>query len=279
MPASSESYRAMAHGEALHDYRSVALRGQSAEDFWSLRYSRIVAAAEDLALQAEEIGGRVFFDATLDDLSSVGTLTDTLIVLAHWKSHVVTAFDFKASVSEVVDVLRSSNDPALLSLCSNAALGEAIAGKDSLAAFLTSVIESGAMLVDESELLRLAGPSKLVAAALSRDLLDIALRTVLCAGNRIELFDGLHTPFHFTRALGEFRGEIDLGTCSSQALATYIFERRPIGLHIIHTRDSVDPLPCYIVTKHALAAWHAVGGTYAAARLEAERALQSLYDD
>jgi hypothetical protein len=107
---------------------------------------------------------------------------------------------------------------------------------------------------------------------LCRDLLDAALDGMIRPGNRLELFDGLHTPGDVEGAIGErFRGELDLALCNSVALATVIDLRRQNRIHHVHWPDLVHPVPRLVLTGKALMEVARHGGSYIQARLELER--------
>jgi len=278
MPTSQATYRDMASGRWLNDYREVTFRGQSPDDVWLLRYARIVAAAEALIDEATRLDGRVYREATLLDLEEASESATTLIVLAHWKGYVVTASDFKVSASEFIERVRSSENITVAALRRMLGNHNRSMDANSLASMLTLVIKSGELLkVLPEEMEKQTSASTLLREALSRDLVDEALGDVLARGNRIELFDGLHSPLAFSSAINEeFSGEIDLGSCTSQALATYLLLLRPRGIHVVFTRELLDPLPTYITIRHTLADWCRSEKKYGTIRIEAEQALRSL---
>jgi hypothetical protein len=273
MPVTATEYAAMAEGKVLPDYRSITLRGQRPEQVWSLRYDRIVAAAQDLITEVRALKGAVVTQATLADVSTAASQTDTLLLFAHWRGPVVVATDFRTTPSAIIDKITSSGHGCLQAFQSTLAPLRDDPNPETLAELLTEGIKDGSVLQHAPDIQRLAGPSKVIASALSRDLLDEALKSYIHPGNLVEMFDGVHTPKAIADALGPFKGEIDLGTCYSMALATYLTCCKPHGLHLVHTRDAIDPLAAYTTTQHALSLWRDSGGSYGRTRVQVDRAL------
>jgi hypothetical protein len=279
LPTSRTYFEAGARGDALFDYMKLTLRDGGPEDVWNARYQRTVAAAQSLIEVATELAVAVYPAATLADFAAASRRHRVLVVLAHWKGAEVCSWDLRGEPATMSTLIERSPDPVLQAINPVVSRGGAVQVAEELVAAFNVAIDSGRLL---SLLPRDLGDSvrnlALLSQALGRDLIDEALGDLIVPGNRLELFDGLHTPHAIESALdAAFQGEIDLSACKSEPLATYLKRRRGDRLHVLFTTELLDPLSCYIVIEHALKQWamarDSVGASFISARLEIEHRL------
>ena len=271
LPTDRETFDAVARGELLLDYRRLLFRGDTTESVWVNRYQRIAEAARDLMVAAGALNATVVTRATLADVRSASSSHDVLVVIGHWRGWTVFGSDLLA------------DDLDLLARLDRAGMGDLAVIADrknirgGLVRGLNAAIESGALLTKLEPAIAASIGHPAVAAALARDLVDEALGDGITPGNRVELCDGLHTPKDFETALEPgFVGDLDLATCSSVVLATFVKRRRGDSLKVVHTLDLVDPLVCMIAIAATLREVKASGRCYSAARLDVEFQLAEL---
>jgi len=267
LPTDRAMFDEVARGEVLQDYRSLLLRGSSAEATWLHRYTRVAAAAQELIAVAGDLGASIWTRATLGMVREASAASDVVIVVGHWKGWTVAESDLCADGEDVIGRL------------ADAGLGDMIdvdGRGDSRRVWhaLNAAIENGEMLRRTFPDIAATVEHPSLVAALGRDALDDLLQDQVTRGNRVELCDGLHTPAAFEAALAPgFQGDLDLATCSSVVLATFIGRRRGNAVKIVHTIDLVDPLTCLIAITAALRRMAAYGGPYSRARLDVEAQL------
>lgn len=260
LPADRAEFDAVSSGEALPDYGRGLLRGGSPAVVWDRRYVRVVEAMEQLRTAVADIGGYVFPTASLADLAEASSTCDTLILIAHWRGWQVSESDLRADAWTIEHRLH------------HAGLGDLLApgpmSVHGLVATLNAIIKSGVLLRRIAPELQAPHMNPVLTATVGRDLLDELLVDAIEPGNRVELYDGQHLPGQIEEAIdGEFRGDIDLATCSSLALATLISMRRGGRVHLVHTVDAIDPLPCCLIIAATLRYALRHGVSYASARL------------
>jgi hypothetical protein len=265
LPTDRDTFLAVARGEVLGDYRNLLFRGESAEAVWQERYTRVAEAARDLIAAAADVGTATT-RATLSDLAVASRGSDVVIVLGHWRGWAVAEADLRMDLHDIAVRFRRAGFGDLLGR-------KAITSRLEMVRALNAAIEHGELLARTHPDLA-DGEHPTIKATLGRDILDELLGVGIAPGNRVELFDGLHTPAAFEEALDPgFRGDLDLATCSSIALATLISMRRGRSVQVVHTVDLVDPLLCLITIRGTLCHLLTRGGTYAEARLEIESQL------
>lgn len=89
--------------------------------------------------------------------------------------------------------------------------------------------------------------SRSIGRTLCRDMLDEYLCGFLAPGNRLEFFSGLCTPAEVDRAISaQFRGELDLALCHSEALATFLDLSRGDQLRHLHWPSLLHPVPQFL---------------------------------
>jgi len=221
-------------------------------DRWQSDYGPVVAQPlAELAALAQSLGADVRTGATLPDLRAVTAAPGVVIVFSHWKGPELVKDDFIGSPGVRAFLTRAETDPSPLAAWVRDRLrsladeeeneGEAARGWSLRRVFqprprfhtireiLSEAIEKtsipgqapekdGADVVLESQVARFAR---------RRADLDRLFHGLLRPGNRLELFDGLHSTQDVEAALKDgFTGTLDLTTCSSTVLADYIGAKR-----------------------------------------------------
>jgi hypothetical protein len=276
LPHDRATFDAVVRRDILQDYRGLLLWGDAYEAVWSDRYERIVAAAADLAQVAEAMGATVVTRATLPDVSRSAALHDVVVLIGHWRGWVVSEPDFLVNAHDVVVRLRAAGlaDIVPRRLVDFVRRRTRMPDCRELARRMNEALEQGRLLEHGEAHAICAVDHPALKAALGRVQLDALLDGVLMPGNRLELCDGLHRPETFESALpGQFRGVLDLATCSSVLLATWIKMRRDDAVQVAHTMDQVDPLMCMIAIAETLRLVKAGAGPYTRARLDVESRL------
>jgi len=270
-PVTEEDFYTVMQGGPLVDYAAASLRGESAASLWNRRYRHIVSAAQDLIGTALELGGKVYTQIGLDEVAQATAQCDTVILLAHWRGAGVNPGELRQSRDEWFEVWSRHREHPVVAL-----LGDVPPDAVTLAERLNRLIERGDLLSSLPASIGVAArQSATLAQALSRDLIDEIFATILPPGNRIELYDGQHTPAAFEQSIDvDFEGEIDLATCNSQVLATVLDLRRGDRIHHLHWSDLVDPLPQFVLIRFALRRMVATSESYTRSRLTVEQVLR-----
>jgi len=268
-PVTEEDYyRVMCDGPLI-DYAAATLRGESAIAVWKERYSDLVSAAQDLIQTALKLGAMVYTRAGLREVAEATARCNTVILVAHWRGASVHPEEVRGVYAQLVQVCdRKQTHPIV----------ELIGGHrdpDTLTERLNTVIANGSLLPYlPTAIAAVARKSNTLSQTLSRDLIDELFADVLPPGNRVEFYDGQHTPAAFEEAIDRsFEGEIDLATCRSEVLATFLDLRRQNRIHHIHWPDLVDPFPQYVLIGAALRYMAETSGTYIRSRLTIEQLL------
>lgn len=268
LPTDRAEFDAVSSGEVLPDYGRGLLRGGSPANVWDRRYVRVVEAMDQLRTVVADVGGYAFPTATLADLAEASSTCDTLILIAHWRGWHVSESDLRADAPTIAHRLRHAD------------LGDLLApgpvSVHGLVATLNEIVQSGVLLRRIAPELQRPYMDPVLTATIGRDLLDELLVDAIEPGNRVELYGGQYVPGEIEEAIdGDFRGDIDLATCSSVALATLISMRRGGQVHLVHTVDAIDPLPCCLIIAAALRYALRHGVSYAEARLTVAERLRA----
>jgi hypothetical protein len=251
------------------DYLRIVLRGQKPSAVWKEYYQSVAEAAFRLASTASNFGAKVYRRATIRDFAEASVAHECLILLAHWRGATYLPDDLLAAPQEIVDFVEGGSHPVLALLQGTEA--RVLALTDAL----NRAVSNGSIqaLLPPS-VAAMARPSKTLGKTLSRDMLDDVFEGLLAPGNRVELFDGLHSPADMEAALCQnFNGVLDLATCNSEALAIYLDLHRGNTIRHLHWPDLIDPVPQYILIAETLKRQAVFGGTYITTRLGVERDL------
>jgi hypothetical protein len=257
LPADRRDFDRAARQEVWADYGRLLLGGRPPDQVWTEQYSRIVPAMGELTGAASHCGALIIKRATLADVGIASELCDVVIVVGHWRGWVVSENDFR---SDVPTIVRTLHQRCRMVFSDRASAAD-------LARDLTTCVENGSLLANYHRRLAHMAVHPSLRQTLGRDALDEILGELIAPGNRVELYDGLHTPCAFDAAIdGGFRGMIDLATCNSVALATVISMRRGAAVKVVHTLDLVDPWTCCVVLADTFRQLADGRGEYASAR-------------
>jgi len=257
----SEFNRAAA---ARSDYMAGLLVERDAGTAWAADYENVALAAQRLMETAGDLKVNVCRAAGLQEFASATGSFETVVLFAHWRGAIFRREDFRAPLSEVLD--RMSTLPPLRRAsteCSDWA----------------EVVDHLNAAVDGFELLKCLPPSIITAATnshairqtLCRDIIDEVFSGLAAPGNRIELFDGLHSMAEMESALSPgFSGTLDLALCNSEAFAVFLDLRRRNQIRHLHWPVQVLPLPQILKVEWTLGVMAIEGGGYVETRLRIE---------
>ena len=232
---------------------------------WLDEYGSCRTPLSDLAHRASALGVEVRSEATLNTLREAAAFHQVVILFAHWKGPEIAQEDFEVSLASASGLfaeraaicstpscrwlrlhlghgqrsqrgsqhsrwlpafLRTESPPPSI----REVLMEAIAREDND----DCVPSDGADVILESEITR---------ASRRRDELDHAFKGLLRPGNRLELFDGLHSSEAVAGALSDqFCGVLDLATCTSTVLADFIGRATGNRIRTVQFPDVQQPL-------------------------------------
>lgn len=232
--------------------------------------------------------------ATIGDLRACSELYEVIIVFAHWKGSEIEPQDLVASdrpeeylgclhenesvldawlkpkLEEMIEQ-RSGPQPGFLRRLGNSMLGrrqfESV--HELLSAYISLPLKmeapSDITIIEEAEVSR---------RARRRERLDAIFGKLLRPGGRLELRDGLHSKEDIAEAISsEFRGTLDLTTCTSTTLADYLSGITKQRFRIIQFPTVQQFAWCAECVRIALELVFQTRIPYNAARLRARRVL------
>lgn len=249
------------------DYIRGMLRGRFPDLVWAEDYAHVAQAAQRLITTARKLDVGVYEQATLNDLHMATQLFKYVIVFAHWRGIIFRQTDFVADFQVISE--RLNRHPELQKIT----LGNKTT-EDLVNAF-NGAMEDGQQLLETlpPSLAEAGRRSRVIGQTLCRDLIDEALAGLVNPGNRLELFDGLHTPDEVEASIWpDFTGELDFGLCNSAALATFLDLRRGNRISHLHWPDYLLPGPQFVKVETTLKQMAIRGGGYIQARLMVEEA-------
>ena len=223
---------------------------------------RVAAPLQALLEQAQALGLRVVDGAVLADLQAATTHCDAIILLAHWKGAQVTREDLHASdAPSVAAALRAS---AVRGFCLGLHEHPALASQ--LAALAELDLDGVADLLHRHVHATQPAPGRGTQGAFAdvtdphtwaaerRVALEAALGPLLCAGNRLELADGLHSRQAVESAVADgFAGVLDLTLCTSTTLASHLDRARCGACRIVQFTSAIDPESACLALQQTLA--------------------------
>ncbi len=242
------------------DYLAAAGKAGT-EGLWESQYERVANAAQTLIETAGRVGARVYRRAGLREIAAASGAFRTVILIAHFPGIMVRPEDFPNGVA-----------PVLRRIAAHPLLRDHVrAGGDAnqVADDLNRVVADRSLIAGlPRAVAQAATRSRAVGSVLCRDLLDEILENDIKPGNRVELFDGLHTLAEIEEAISAlFTGTLDLALCNSDAISTFLELRRNNRLRILHWPDYVFPVPQIVKVEAAL---RRMQGDYARTRLQIE---------
>lgn len=254
---------------------------------WHARYGPIIGSPLSSLLETcSRLGLTAWPCATLDDVRTASTAHRVVVVLTHWKGSDVLFDDVSehCTVSDVAGRVRSCDSPLSRWLLERidppqswwGKLRRRKLGSRALSTLLHDAVNNGPDTDASGDGLAAPLALRVTGRASRRDELDRILHGLIQPGNRIELFDGLHSPHTFAQAIdSEFAGLLDLAACTSTVLGDYVGRSRRGRLRVLQFADNQD----FMWQAHCLAVAFeqaALGRMdYADARWAADAALRA----
>lgn len=189
--------------------------------------------------------------ATLDDVRAASATHRVVVILTHWKGSDVLFDDVSkhCTESDVVGRARSRDSPLSRWLVERIdpprswwrRLGRRKSRTRPLSALLHDAVNNGPDTHASGHGLAAPFALPVTGRASRRDELDRILDGLIQPGNRLELFDGLHSPQTFTQAIDpKFAGWLDLAACTSTVLGDYVGRSRRGRLRVLQFADNQD---------------------------------------
>jgi hypothetical protein len=289
--AESDYLRKYYLADAEQDQRALHL-----ETAWDREYAPWTADPLSRTMEAAlRLGVTIYSGATLASLQDATESHEVAILFSHWKGSEISNDDFIQPVSERLfrngldgcnavpgnwlleqfDKNRIGDDPEPASVWHRIAsvFSAQRAGlREILEALLTAKIDDGAEAVDGIDQVLETDATR---SARRREYLNRQFPGLLYAGNRLELFDGLHSKEKIESAIAPaFEGILDLTTCTSTVLADFISNCRRARLRTVQFPTVQEPLWAALHISRTLEIVAAFNLPYLEARLRAQHELE-----
>jgi len=237
--------------DLLWDYGRKLFSRDTAVSAFENIYKPVCSIAADLIDAAVLAGVSVYRKAQLQDVESASRSHKILVIVAHWRGSVVDEPDLSGGwlahlkagkedgvIACLLNEMGLSSDD-LRSIEPDGDLRELLIGS------MNRVIESGTLRrFFPTGLDGVVSTHRLIADALSRDLLDVAFADALRPGNQLELADGLHSVTAMDAAISrDFSGAIDLSCCTSSVLGTSLKLQRGDSIQVVMGDNFIVPGP------------------------------------
>lgn len=273
IPIQKEEYLLrLAESDYLRTYRGKP------EENWNESYDKFIAKPfRDLARQAQEmINVEVRTGATLTDLEAVSKTARVIVLVSHWKNYGFPNDDFVKPTDEIkfAEAAAQATEPLarwLTQTFERHGMGRDRAKSRSLFNWFDSIkalwepdktireiLEQALDATIQNDLPLIEGVSEYVESELKRrsrrrDLMDNLFSNLILPGNRLELFDGLHDCTTISRSIhGEFRGVLDLTTCTSTILADHVSADHQYRFRVVQFSKNQEPIWATAVLNAAL---------------------------
>jgi hypothetical protein len=240
--------------------------------------AHVDAVAAELIADARSHGDAVVCCASLGDLEKALSQSQIVVLFAHWRGSAVVESDLlKGWEARARQLAAQPGD--LVGLQLRDLVEEGRLDRRAATVELNRAIESRVLrpwlpagLADRVE------TGELIARTLARDLIDAAFAGCLRQGNRLELFDGLHSLAALERVVPpSFAGVFDLSCCNSSVPASYLKLCRTIPIDVIGSDEALVLAAQMRVVQWALRETHRLGGSYKDIRLECSRQVNDHY--
>jgi len=220
---------------------------------WEEDYEPLVARPfRQLIERAENLGVEVPTKSTLGDLGYASTRKGVIVIFSHWKGPEILPGDLQDNLDRetLQKQIAQSQEPIArrieteldkLDRVSKRGVGprwirrwwerDARPSRNIREILFATVEESLPEAIDGiDEVIE----SKSVSQARGRDALDVLLTSFIRPGNRLELFDGMHSKQEVELIIAkEFSGVLDLTMCTSTYLGDYLSARRKQSLRTV----------------------------------------------
>lgn len=274
MPTSRDRFDKKAK-DSTWDYGRSFLACSSSDSAWTKYSEEVADVANKLILRAREYGFAVETDASLADVKESSRFADTMIIVAHWKGHLVAEGDLFADAVERVLNQTKNEDPLVQRVASR--LKKQISNCEPSASRRLLALALNEEIATESAILgsKMSGAGPEINSAFARNTIDKAFGAILVPGNRLELIDGLHPPEHVACAVDkDYRGIIDFACCTSVILATSFKHIRGDSVRVLFSRGLLLPAQSMQLILEAISIMYATGGAYAEIKLGLDQALR-----
>jgi hypothetical protein len=226
------------------DFQQQRLDQRWNEEYFPLVADRLQALAND----AQALGADVRTHATLVDLNQASASKGIVIVFAHWKGAEVANDDILANRDVFLAQSASDGSPLgkwiyirLLRDARKCGMDDIL--NEALATSLSSEQTPGIVMLEDH----------VTRSARRRDQMDVMFEGSLRPGNRLELYDGLHSKCVVENAIAPtFSGVLDLAACNSTILASFLGGRRQYRMSTVHYPEPLDFLWAAICARGAL---------------------------
>jgi hypothetical protein len=206
-----------------------------------------------LAADLRSVGGEVREEATLADIAAATRQSRVVVVMAHWKGAVFEPDDvLNADTATLAHLLAEEPD-----FHGDAATLRGVRPGDR-----HRIIEclNEAVAAHADRLLRRPDAGGLsvemhrnTALSRARSALDSLLANAVVAGERLELFDGLHDVAAVERAVSpSFTGVLDLTTCTSMVLADQLDRARNGAFRTVQFGADLTPALAALALRRTL---------------------------
>jgi hypothetical protein len=186
---------------------------------------------------AREAGATVHLEANLACVAAETRRSDVVILFGHWKDGMIQKSDIDASTNgnapgaspailePLLEKLRAQPQCTLSRALLKTFPVPPPRDAAGIAAWINCTLLAKVIEGEFDEFGMVASPETLVCRR--RERLDLVLGDLMRKGNRVELADGLHSMAAFNDAIsGTFAGILDLTTCTSICLASFIERTR-----------------------------------------------------
>lgn len=247
LPTTLSSVQSAFAGGSYSDYVSRGGTSADAPALWKGGFAKVASAARSLSQKAAALGVMVIENATLGDVTRMFSARSVVTLVAHWRGPQVSKNDILADPGPIA--YRLANEQSAFASLFRA--GEAIAPHDLVGHAGTDSIRRSrlAEVIDR----RLSRFPPLVPAPagtewsldyltlrhLNRAALDDWSPESFKSGNRLELYDGLHSVGSIAAAVpAEWAGIADLSNCQSAQLIQSIKGGRSDRVIIANERET-----------------------------------------
>jgi len=220
---------------------------------WEEEYQPLVVRPFcQLIERAQNLGIEVSTKATLGDLENASGSKEVIVIFSHWKGPEILLGDLHDKLDRnalslqvaqrrepiaqrirtELDKLDGATKQSIVTRFVRRWLGRGSGSLHNIREILFTVIEEslpeGADAIDE------VIESRSVSQARSRDALDSLLTGFVRPGNRLELFDGMHSKEEIESSIAKgFSGVLDLTMCTSTYLADYLSAKRKQSIRTV----------------------------------------------
>jgi hypothetical protein len=206
-----------------------------------------------LAADVRSVGGEVHEEATLADFATATRQSSVVVVMAHWKGAVFEPDDvLNADTATLARLLAEDSDFR----------GDAATLRGVRPGDRHRIVErlNATLRAHADRILQRPDASGLsiemhrnTALSRARTALDSRLRGSVVAGERLELFDGLHDVLEVERGVSPgFTGILDLTTCTSMVLADQLDRERHGAFRTVQFGYDLTPALAALALRRAL---------------------------